>query len=223
MTAAAKKLLESIATYTKPDVGKKGLSQDRPIVLGVVDPGYSGTGSARVTFDGESVLSGKSYVVTTSVVASQRVYLLPIGKSYVIAGVVGGTVRQTAGVNRYTTFGIITTTYATYPTLSLTTLGGGRSLLVHASATFVNPSSGSYRSADVRVQLDGATLDEEATGLLVPLIAGVGSSVSVNWADTYLVPAPITAASHTITLQARASAASSVSIVRASLVVEEVF
>ena len=90
MSAKAKAFLESIALYSAPPVGAKALAQDRPIMLATVDPAYTGSGPAKVTFDGEAVMSSKAYIATTAVAPGSRVYLLPIGKSYVIAGVIGG-------------------------------------------------------------------------------------------------------------------------------------
>lgn len=78
-------------------------SSDKPIRLAVIDPAYdplvnvpNAAPAARVTFEGESTLSGKAYPVRDGFLptAGQRVYLLPIGNTYLIAGSVGGQAAQ---------------------------------------------------------------------------------------------------------------------------------
>lgn len=80
-------------------------SADRPVRLAVVDPAYDpfaspypngATASARVTFEGESTLSGKAYPVAAGFVprAGQRVYLIPQGNGYIVAGAVSVQVTQ---------------------------------------------------------------------------------------------------------------------------------
>jgi hypothetical protein len=71
-------------------------SADKPIRIAVIDPAYDGfaspypdgTPAARVTFEGETVLSGKSYAVAGGYIPTPgaRVWLVPIGNSYLITG-----------------------------------------------------------------------------------------------------------------------------------------
>jgi hypothetical protein len=71
-------------------------SADKPIRLARIDPAYDPfTGTypddvppARVTFEGESTLSGKTYPVASGFIPSPdaRVWMVPIGTTYMIAG-----------------------------------------------------------------------------------------------------------------------------------------
>lgn len=58
--------------------------------LATIDASYSGTGAARVIFDGESVAGLRSYIPLQPVAVGQRVVLLPIGNTLVILGDVAG-------------------------------------------------------------------------------------------------------------------------------------
>lgn len=70
-------------------------SADKPILMGTIDPAYvsstfPGT-MPKVTFDGESTLSGKQYTVVLPgyrPTAGDRVVLVPIGTTYAIIGAV---------------------------------------------------------------------------------------------------------------------------------------
>jgi hypothetical protein len=73
-------------------------SADRPIKLAIVDAAYDPfvdypdqPPPARVTFEGESTLSTKAYAIAGGVIplAGQRVWLVPIGNSYLIGGTCG--------------------------------------------------------------------------------------------------------------------------------------
>lgn len=85
--------LESVAGYTAAQ--KQTSSADQPIRIGTIDPAYvaasfPGT-QPKVTFDGESTLSGKAYKVLApgyAPTAGDRVVLLPIGTTYAIVGAV---------------------------------------------------------------------------------------------------------------------------------------
>lgn len=64
-------------------------SATRPIRLATVDPAYEGLPTLpRVTFDGETTLSGKRYALLQGYVpaAGDRVALAPVGTTYVILG-----------------------------------------------------------------------------------------------------------------------------------------
>jgi hypothetical protein len=85
----AKALLGAIAGFAATPKSPQPAPQDKPIKLGTIDPSYKGFGPARVTFDGEISMSAKYYVNTAGPVApSSRVWLAPVGKTYVIAGVI---------------------------------------------------------------------------------------------------------------------------------------
>lgn len=56
-----------------------------------VDPAYSGTGPARVMFDGETLLTVKPYqFVGSPPVAGKRVRMTPVSNTYVIDGMLNG-------------------------------------------------------------------------------------------------------------------------------------
>ena len=75
-----------------------GNSADRPIRIAKIDPAYdpflghypNATDPARVIFEGETTVSGKAYPVASGYVpqAGARVYMVPIGNSWLIAGAV---------------------------------------------------------------------------------------------------------------------------------------
>lgn len=89
--ALAKKLLNNVGGYVATPRGSKPPAQDRPPKMGVVDPAYAGGNSAKVTFDGETSMSAKAYVIIGILPASSdRVVLFPVGKTYVIAGNLSG-------------------------------------------------------------------------------------------------------------------------------------
>lgn len=64
-------------------------SANRPLKIGTVDAAYAGLPALpRVTFDGETLLSGKTYPFLSGYFprASDRVVLAPVGTTYVIIG-----------------------------------------------------------------------------------------------------------------------------------------
>lgn len=77
-------LLQAMAKFSQQ---QQTGSASRPARLGKIDPAYS-SGSPKVIFDGETVVSGKGYPRLSSYapVANDRVLLIPVGTSYVIAG-----------------------------------------------------------------------------------------------------------------------------------------
>lgn len=92
--------LQSVAGYTR---SASQSSADRPLRLGTVDPAYDpwltypdAPPPARVTFDGESVLSGKAYGYVGGFVPwpGIRVFLVPIGNTYVIGGMINSQTPQ---------------------------------------------------------------------------------------------------------------------------------
>ena len=82
--------LDAVAGYAA-ERNRPG-SADRPIKLATVDPAYVASSYPatlpKVTFDGESTLSGKRYPVLSGYLprASDRVVMLPAGNTYVILG-----------------------------------------------------------------------------------------------------------------------------------------
>lgn len=99
--------LQAIAGYTRntsktdPSVSN---SANRPIRLAIIDPAYSpfvspypnGIPAARVTFEGEGTLSGKYYPVAAGFLpmANQRVFMVPIGTTYLIVNGANPSVAQ---------------------------------------------------------------------------------------------------------------------------------
>jgi hypothetical protein len=62
-------------------------AQDSPFRLGTVDPGYA-SGRPKVTFDGETTLSVKTYPYLSSYtpIAGHRVLLAAMGSTWVVLG-----------------------------------------------------------------------------------------------------------------------------------------
>ena len=82
----ARAFLDSVAGYAADPEGPTP-SQDKPVKLGTVDPGFSGTGRPMVLFDGETLMGVKTYPwAGLPPRAGDRVVLLPQGRSYVIVG-----------------------------------------------------------------------------------------------------------------------------------------
>ena len=83
-------LLAAVAGYNAAT--KDPSSADRPIRLAVVDPSYS-SGWPKITFEGESTLSGKTYphLDSYSPSPSDRVVLVPVGTTWLIVGAVSET------------------------------------------------------------------------------------------------------------------------------------
>jgi hypothetical protein len=106
----ALEFLDAVAGYTQ---AQQSGSASRPIRLATVDPTYvastfPGT-LPKVTFDGESTLSGKRYPVMSGYLpsASDRVVLVPVGTTYLIVGALdadasaylGGSLLLASGAN----------------------------------------------------------------------------------------------------------------------------
>jgi hypothetical protein len=93
--------LDAVSGYVRSSTDA---SSARPIRLAVVDPAYvtfgglypSGTNPARVTFEGETTLSAKAYPVASGYMpqAGDRVYMVPIGNTYLIVGSVSNGAAQ---------------------------------------------------------------------------------------------------------------------------------
>lgn len=83
-------LLAAFADFSDDSVGSGYVpSENRPPKLATINPAYAGEATARVTFDGETVMSTKAYPAIGAVRAGGRALLLPVGRSYVILGTVG--------------------------------------------------------------------------------------------------------------------------------------
>lgn len=98
------------------------------------------------------------------------------------------------------------------------TSAGTIALGVNASGLFQNAASGASRTYDYRVQCDGVTVDAAVTGTVVAFVSG--QTLASTSVDAFShTPS---AASHTWTFQALASAASSVTLRRPKIKVYEV-
>lgn len=88
MDLTPRQFLDAVTTFVEtPTTEAPVKSQERPNKIGTIDPAYV-SGRAKVTFDGESTMSTKtySYLSPYTPVAGHRVVLLPVGTSYVILG-----------------------------------------------------------------------------------------------------------------------------------------
>jgi hypothetical protein len=94
----ARDFLDSVAGYANSGTGGPQSSTDRPIKLGTIDQYYT-AGLARILFDGESSTSQKGYswVSSYSPIAGDRVFLIPVGQSYII----GGKMSSSVDYSRY--------------------------------------------------------------------------------------------------------------------------
>jgi hypothetical protein len=90
--ATAAQLLEAMAPPPAP------ASTDKPLKIGTVDPAF-GSGLPKVTFDGETTMSSKTYAyIGSRPTAGSRVVLAPVGTGYVILGAIG---TESASNNGY--------------------------------------------------------------------------------------------------------------------------
>jgi hypothetical protein len=95
-------ILDSIAGFAAAQAS--GQSANRPWLIGTIDPAYVASSypgtQPKVTFDGESTLSGKTYKVLAPgywPTAGDRVVLAPVGTTYVIVGSVTNAVSAYVG------------------------------------------------------------------------------------------------------------------------------
>lgn len=88
-------------------------SSDKPVRLAVVDPAYSGSGAAKVTFEGEGSMGTRTYLSIVAIAPSDRVVLIPVGRTYLIVGNITQTAvlpyRSSAGVVANASVGANTT------------------------------------------------------------------------------------------------------------------
>ena len=87
MIGSSREFLDTVAGYSNASNSGPKSSLERPIRIGTIDPYYT-SGQARILFDGETVISdrGYSWVSTYSPVGGDRVYLVPVGQTYLIGG-----------------------------------------------------------------------------------------------------------------------------------------
>lgn len=116
MSADTLPFLEAVAGFSRAESRS---SADRPIKLAVVDPAYdafatypSAPPAARVTFEGESTLSTKAYGYVGGFIPwpGLRVFLVPVGNTYLIGGAIQlqtpqGFWQNAAGSSSGTEFG----------------------------------------------------------------------------------------------------------------------
>ena len=100
----ARALLAAVGDFQDDPMGYRPAA-DRAPLLAAVDPAYTGTGYPKVTIDGESALTTKTYPFLGSAPRpSSRVLMVPIGRGYLIlsggigveAGTPAGNVEWTA-------------------------------------------------------------------------------------------------------------------------------
>lgn len=87
-------IMESITGYS---AAQRGSAADQPMRIATIDPAYDPFAAypavpalPKVTFDGESTLSGKRYAYVAGYLPApgDRVWMVPIGSTYLIAGAV---------------------------------------------------------------------------------------------------------------------------------------
>jgi hypothetical protein len=95
--AQARDFLQSVTGFGE-DRSTTTPEETRPLRLGTIDPAYT-SGLPRITFDGETILSGRGYPWASPYrpVANDRVVLAPVGRSYLILGGIA-TALPAAGV-----------------------------------------------------------------------------------------------------------------------------
>lgn len=85
MSNDALSILQSITGFVQQ---QQTGPENKPNKMGTIDPDYSGTGDPKVTFYGETTLSGKNYpyMPPYQPTAGDRVVLVPVGTTYLIIG-----------------------------------------------------------------------------------------------------------------------------------------
>lgn len=122
-------VLDSIAEYAH---AKTATSAQRINRIAVIDPAYA-SGAPKVTFEGDSTMSASGFVCLPgySPVAADRVLMLPVGNTYVIAGKPTSTPIAAVSVTNENS------AYLETGSSSYTTLTG------NPGHSFVAPASGS--------------------------------------------------------------------------------
>lgn len=98
----ARALLAAVTTNAAPATGRMtpaGVqsSADKPNQLATVDTAYTGSGMAKVLFDGETVMGSRTYAALVPLSPGLRVMLAPLGSSYVILGAPSASVPVATG------------------------------------------------------------------------------------------------------------------------------
>lgn len=122
---------------------------------------------------------------------------------------------RTAVQDRYTAAALLTTSWATYASVTVT--ASARPVVVIVTGLYSNSNSGANRTLDFRTQMDGVTLGTEMTGISAPLISGAQNPLC--YSETHLVTP--TAGSRTFTLQSKVPVAPTVTLQRATITVLE--
>ena len=79
---------EAVTEYDKSASNDQSKGHRR---FATIDSAYAGTGPARVTFDGETVLTTKAYhFINLAPKAGARVLMSPVANTYVIDGMLDG-------------------------------------------------------------------------------------------------------------------------------------
>lgn len=168
----ARDFLDAVAGYANAPTNGPKSSATRPTRLGTVDPYYT-SGTARVLFDGENVLSSRGYSWVSSYTpkAGERVYLVPVGQTYLI----GGSLMSSVPYSRYNDLQLLSgySNYsATFHNPSFTKTESG---LVKLAGMVSNTNTGTLGNYDII-----ATLPEgfrPSVDMLFPVMTGAGNTV----------------------------------------------
>ena len=186
--AGARDFLEALTGYSDAPADGYTPSKDRPARIGTVDPAYSGTGNAKVTFDGETVMGTRTYVPLVPVLANDRVVLLPVGRSYVIVGDLGGSLEDTLD-GLAVGYRLVQTVYFT------------------SSGSFAKASYPWLRAIRVRVQAGGGAGGSSSTATGANHSKGAGGGGG-GYAEAFITDVAGLASSVTVTRGAGGSGAS---------------
>jgi len=134
-------------------------------------------------------------------------------------GVLETNTIASRGINKGsdTAAGGVTSSYATYATVTATSTGG--LIIIDVSMIFNNASSGADRGASYKVQCDGVDVGTPLSGvILVPLSP---TNLPIHFSESFThTPS---AGSHTWTLQCLASINTAVTLRRPTIEVREVY
>lgn len=222
MAVDPRSFLATIGGYLARD--QAGASANRPVKLATVDPTYTGTGPPRVTFDGETTLSSKVYAFVDSYrpAAGDRVALIPVGTTYLIAGKIdnSATGRPVRTVNLQSLYIAATgdlnpigTSYQDIPGCSRTfSVSNSTAVALVDGVYWYEATSNSTNPSDTAVgalTVDGTvwvppeqTLVGESTSVFRP---GATPSAGANGTYPQHWRVPLTVGSHTLKLQAKRS------------------
>jgi hypothetical protein len=207
--------LKTIAGYTRAETDG---SADKACRIAAIDPAYT-TGNPKVTFEGESTLSGKGYPFLSSYtpVAGDRVVLLPVGTTYMIIGKIDNGVRSIATLLNAAPKGLIARSRSSAAVTAANTLAtplkdtgvgdlaftavSGRNYRVtykcrcRCDTTAVQTMDISVRDGNASSPTSASTVIE-ATSIQVQSTAGTGATGEVIF-RTLTCPGDISAGVHT--------------------------